>query len=144
MTRVLRKVKSWLFAEDEEGLDASEYEEEAAEPLAGQAAPRRRHRLISIRSRPGEIFIRRPRNQEDARVCVDCLRGGRAVVVNLKDLQTEHAVRIFDFLGGATYALGGQLEQAGDSVYLLTPHNIGIMAEDEAEVPVRASSWQEI
>jgi len=139
MTRVLRKVKSWLFAEDEEGLDPSGYEEEPGEPT-----PRRRHRLISIRSRPGEIFIRRPRNQEDARVCVDCLRGGRAVVVNLKDLQTEHAVRVFDFLGGATYALNGQLEQAGDSVYLLTPHNIGIMAEDEAEVPVRASSWQEI
>jgi cell division inhibitor SepF len=139
MTRVLRKMKAWLFAEDEEGLDSAPYEEEGAEPT-----PRRRHRLISIRSRPGEIFIRRPRNREDSRVCVDCLRSGKAVVVNLKDLQTEHAVRIFDFLGGATYALNGQLEQAGDSVYLLTPHNIGIAAEDEAEVPVRASAWQEI
>ncbi len=140
MTRVLRTVKAWLFAEDEDGLELPDYPEDGADPT-----PRKRHRLISIRSRAGEIFIRRPRDQEDARICVDCLRSGRAVVVNLKDVRTEDAVRIFDFLGGATYALGGQLEQAGDHVYLLTPQNIGVMAEEETEAPVvHENSWQDI
>lgn len=138
MSGLLEKVKSWLFAEDQESYDAPSGEEEPAPPLP------RRNRLIPIHSRAGEIFIRRPRNQEEARICVDCLRGRRAVVINLKDVQTDHALRVFDFLAGATYALGGQLEQAGDSVYLVTPHGIGIMAEEEQQVAPRPSSWQEI
>jgi cell division inhibitor SepF len=138
MSGLLEKVKSWLFAEEED-----RYEAQSAEEEPGAPAPRR-NRLIPIHSRAGEIFIRRPRNQEEARICVDCLRGRKAVVVNLKDVQPEHAQRVFDFLAGATYALGGQIEQAGDSVYLVTPHSIGIMAEESQQVAPRSGFWQEI
>jgi cell division inhibitor SepF len=139
MSGLLEKMKSWLFAEEEDG-----YEGPATEEEPGAPAPRR-NRLIPIHSRAGEIFIRRPRNQEEGRICVDCLRGRRAVIVNLKDVQQEHALRVFDFLAGATYALGGQLEQAGDGVYLVTPHSIGIMAEDaQQQVAPRPGFWQEI
>jgi len=138
MSGLLERMKSWLFAEEEDGYGAPATEEEPGAP-----APRR-NRLIPIHSRAGEIFIRRPRNQEEARICVDCLRGRRAVVVNLKDVQQEHAQRAFDFLAGATYALGGQLEQAGDGVFLVTPHSIGIMAEDAQQVAPRSGFWQEI
>ena len=137
MSGVMEKVKSWLFAEEGDGMEPFTLEEETE-------APRKRGRLIPLHSRAGEIFIRRPRNQEEAKVCVDCLRGRRAVVVNLKDVPAEDALRVFDFLTGATYALGGQLEQAGDKVYLLTPQNIGIMAEDAAQVAPRSNFWQEI
>jgi len=135
---LLERVKSWLFAEDEDGFEPG-----AAEEEPGLPAPRR-SRLIPIHSRAGEIFIRRPRNQEEARICVDCLRGRRAVVVNLKDVQTEHALRVFDFLAGATYALGGQVEQAGEGVFLVTPQNIGIMAEEASQASPRSTFWQEI
>ncbi len=136
---IVDKLKSVLFAEDEYG--AAPPGEEFDEPVA----PRRKERVIKLNSRSGEIFIRRPRNQDEARICIDCLRSRRAVVVNLKDVQPDHALRVFDFLTGATYALGGQLEQAGDGVYLLTPHNIGVVAEEEgsARTP-RGEFWQEI
>jgi cell division inhibitor SepF len=137
MSGVMEKVKSWLFAEEGDGMEPFALEEETE-------APRKRGRLIPLHSRAGEIFIRRPRNQEEAKICIDCLRGRRAVVVNLKDVQPEDALRVFDFLTGATYALGGQLEQAGDKVYLLTPQNIGIMAEDTAQVAPRSNFWQEL
>lgn len=139
MFGIVDKIKSVLFAEDEYGIapPGEEYEE--------QPTPRRRERLIKLNSRSGEIFIRRPRNQDEARICVDCLRGRRAVVVNLKDVQSDHALRVFDFLAGATYAVGGQLEQAGESVYLLTPQNIGIMAEEEKSASTPNSDiWREI
>jgi cell division inhibitor SepF len=140
MFGIVEKIKSVLFAEDEYGPAAPGDDLE-------ETAPRRKERVIKLshRAGAGEIFIRRPRNQDEARICVDCLRGRRAVVVNLKDVQPDHALRVFDFLTGATYALGGQLEQAGDGVYLLTPQNIGIMAEEEgsARTP-RADFWQEI
>ena len=140
MSGLLERVKSWLFAEEEDGYEAASTAEE--EP--GTTPAPRRHRLIPIHSRAGEIFIRRPRNQEEARICVDCLRGRKAVVVNLKDVHQEHALRVFDFLAGATYALGGQVEQAGEGVYLVTPHSIGIMAEEAQQVAPRSGSWQEI
>ena len=138
MFGIVEKLKSVLFAEDEYG--AAPPGEEFDEPT-----PRRKERVIKLNSRSGEIFIRRPRNQDEARICIDCLRSRRAVVVNLKDVQPDHALRVFDFLTGATYALGGQLEQAGDGVYLLTPHNIGVMAEEEHSAPTpRSDHWQEI
>src|SRR5574340_1720279 len=135
MTRVLEKMKSWLFAEEGDGYESLGLEPEAE-------APPKRGRLIPLPSRAGEIFIRRPRNQEEAKICVDCLRGRRAVIVNLKDVQPEHAQRVFDFLAGATYALGGQVEQAGELVYLVTPHSIGIMAEESQQVAPRSGFWQ--
>ncbi len=139
MIGIVERIRSWLFAEDDYTMLPPGEEDEAS------TAPRRRERLIKLSSRAGEIFIRRPRDQEEARICVDCLRGRRAVVVNLKEVQPEHALRVFDFLAGATFALGGQLEQAGDGVYLVTPHNIGIMAEEENAAPTPQSSfWQEI
>ncbi|HUU54458.1 MAG TPA: cell division protein SepF [Armatimonadota bacterium] len=139
MFGIVDRIKSMLFAEDEYGIAP------AGEEGEEQPAPRRRERLIKLNSRSGEIFIRRPRNQDEARICVDCLRGRRAVVVNLKEVQPEHALRVFDFLAGATYAVGGQLEQAGDGVYLLTPQNIGIMAEEETAASTPNSDiWREI
>jgi len=137
MSGVMDRVKSWLFAEDEEGLEPLNLQEETE-------APRKRSRLIPLHPRAGDIFIRRPRNQDEAKICVDCLRGRRAVVVNLKDVQPEDALRVFDFLTGACYAVGGQVEQAGDKVYLVTPQNIGIMAEETSQVTPRSDFWQEI
>jgi len=137
MSGLLERFRSWLFAEDVELLD---YPDEEQEP---DVLSRRRGRLIALPSRSGEIFVRRPQNQEEARICVDCLRGRRAVVLNIKDLQPGHAARVFDFLAGAAYALGGQIEPVGDGVYLATPRNIGIMAE-EAQASQQANSWQEI
>jgi cell division inhibitor SepF len=139
MFGIVDRIKSVLFAEDEYGIALAGEEDEE------QPTPRRRERLIKLNSRSGEIFIRRPRNQDEARICVDCLRGRRAVVVNLKDVQPDHALRVFDFLAGATYAVGGQLEQAGEGVYLLTPQNIGIMAEEEKAASTPNSDiWREI
>ncbi|MCJ7821598.1 MAG: cell division protein SepF [Armatimonadetes bacterium] len=140
MSGLLDRVRSWLFAEDDYDGPAPGEEEDA------QVPQRRRGALIKLHSRSGEIFIRRPRDQDEARICVDCLRGRRAVVVNLKEVKPDHALRVFDFLAGATYALGGQLEQAGDGVYLVTPQNIGIMAEEEEGTGTspESSFWQEI
>ena len=138
MSGLLDRLKSLLLLHDEDEFES----EDAADSVT--ATPRRKRGLIRLSSRSGEIFLRRPRTQDEARICVDCLRGRSAVVVNLKEVPPEHAARVFDFLLGATYALGGQLEQAGEGVYLLTPHGIGIMAEDEAETPSGSSFWQEI
>jgi cell division inhibitor SepF len=139
MSGFVERVKSWLFADDDEMYGPPGDEEES------RSAPRRRGGIIPIHSRSGQIFIRRPRDQDEARACVDCLRDRRAVVINLKEIDATNACRIFDFVAGATYALGGQLEQAGDGVYLATPHNIDILAEEEEDSGARQTAfWQEV
>ena len=141
MSGVMDRVKSWLFAEEAESGEPFSLEEESEAPRR-----RERHRLIPLHPRAGEIFIRRPRTQDEAKICVDCLRGRRAVIVNLREVQVEDAQRVLDFLKGAAYALGGQMEPAGERVFLVTPQNIGVMVEDEvAQATPRPSTfWQEI
>lgn len=138
MSGLVERMKSWLFMDDDEG----------APPVEVEARPghRRRGAIIALPQRAGRIYIRRPRDQDEARLCVDSLRDRRAVVVNLKEADGATAQRILDFLAGAAYALRGQLEQAGDGVYLAAPQSIGILREeeDEAQAPPESAFWQEI
>jgi cell division inhibitor SepF len=135
---VLDRFRSWLFAEEEEETELPALETER------EAEPRRRKTsLLSLHSsRNDEIFVRWPKDREDARICADCLRARRAVVVNLTQLDTNQALRVFDFLTGAAYALGGQIEQAGEGIFLLTPKDIEILSESPHS-PEGLSSWQE-
>ena len=134
---VLDRFRSWLFAEEEETELVPPEAERNGEPR------RRKTSLLSLHSRNNdEIFLRWPKDREDARICADCLRARRAVVVNLTQLDPPQAIRVFDFLTGAAYALGGQIEQAGEGIFLLTPKDIEILSESpysaEASTP-----WQE-
>ena len=134
---VLERFRSWLFAEDEEAELTPLEPEREGEPR------RRKASLLSLHSsRNDEIFLRWPKNREEARICADCLRARRAVVVNLAQLEPPEAIRVFDFLTGAAYAIGGQIEQAGEGIFLLTPKDIEIFS-DAPYAPDGVSPWQE-
>jgi cell division inhibitor SepF len=140
MAGMLEKMKSWLFAEEDP--------EEVLEPENGQRRELRRRKRSSFISlhapREGEIFIRKPKSQEDGPFCVDCLRDDRPVVVNLKGLEQHEARRVFDFLKGAIYALDGQMEEAGESIFVLTPRGVEISAEiDSATASDQIDFWQD-
>jgi cell division inhibitor SepF len=138
MVRVIERMKDWLFADDEE--ETVEFQEEGPADL-----PRRKKTpLISLHSsRSEEIHIRKPSCQDDAPVCADCLRARRPVIVNLKALDTQQARRVFDFLKGVVYALEGHIEEAGEGIFLLTPRNVDIMADQERRREVQQDFWQE-
>ena len=139
MAGVLERMKCWLFAEEEE-------EEPGAAP-GPRAEPRKNRRgpLLSLRPpRDDEIYIRKPRAQDDAPACADCLVAGRPVVVNLKYLEDTEARRVFDFLKGAVYALDGHMEEAGDGIFLLTPRGTEISAEVESPSGRDRSFWEQI
>ena len=135
---VLDRFRSWLFAEEEETEVGPPEVDREAEPR------RRKASLLSLHSsRNEEIFLRWPKDREDARICADCLRARRAVVVNLTQLDASQALRVFDFLTGAAYALGGQIEQAGEGIFLLTPKDIEIFSEGPYSSEGVPSPWQE-
>ncbi|NIM05022.1 MAG: cell division protein SepF [Armatimonadetes bacterium] len=139
MAGMLDRVKGWLFEDGEENPVAT------ADP---QPAPKKRKpSLLSLHSPRGEeIFIRRPRSRDDAPVCADCLRARCPVVMNLKALDTETALRVFDFLAGVVYAIDGQMEAVGEGIFLLTPREVDITAEAEGNSPLEPEEiafWQE-
>ena len=127
MSGLVDRVKGWLFSEEE---DDPEEMELAPAPVVR----RKRPTLLSLHhaSRQDEIHVRRLRSQDDARVCADCLKYRRPVVVNLKHLDEPIARRAFDFLSGVVYAIDGHIEEAGDGIFLLTSSSQSIATDHEA------------
>lgn len=103
--------------------------ESVQDPSGPVAVPRPR----PVVAMPGaKVHVVTPTRFADAQEVGDRFRSGQPVVVNL---QTADAPglgrRMVDFCSGVTYALSGSLEKIGDQVFLLTPHNVDISAEEK-------------
>ena len=115
--------------DDSEIKNASEQVEEE-EPMRPRVASRntRVNKVIPIRKEL-EVTMIRPTSVEESRIVVDNLKGGRAVVLNLEDVRTNIAQRIVDFICGAAYDMEGNLQSISDSIFIVTPPNIGLSGE---------------
>ena len=75
-----------------------------------------------------------PRAYSESQQIVDNLKKRNSIVVNLKRVTNDQAKRIIDFLSGALYALGGDIQKLGNGIYLCTPKNVSVqgkMSENE-------------
>jgi cell division inhibitor SepF len=52
------------------------------------------------------------------------------VIINLQTVEPDLAKRLIDFGSGLTYALDGGMQRIADKVFLLTPRNVEVSAED--------------
>jgi cell division inhibitor SepF len=71
-----------------------------------------------------------PGNFNDAQAVGDAFKGGRPVIVNLQGIDKELARRLIDFASGLCYACEGKMEKVANSVYLLSPDDVELTAED--------------
>jgi len=92
--------------------------------------------------RPEQIIVTRPRTLEEAHSCAGYLKEQRTVVVNLSVLEQHLARRALDFLGGVVYAIDGQMEEAGDAIYVLTP-SATMMSSEAASRQAVQLGWHE-
>ena len=76
-----------------------------------------------------EVTMIRPTSVEESRIVVDNLKEGKAVVLNLEDVRTNIAQRIVDFICGAAYDMEGNLQSISDSIFIVTPPNIGLTGD---------------
>ena len=83
--------------------------------------------IPSASSKPSVVS---PMSFDDAKDVGDCFRGGQAVIVNLQHSSREVARRLIDFASGLCYGLDGRMERVADHVYLLTPTNVEVSAEE--------------
>ncbi len=78
-----------------------------------------------------------PTGFNDAKEIGDRLKGSQPVIVNLQGVDRDLARRLIDFASGLTYGLGGQMERVAEQVFLLTPSNVEVPAEEKRRLQER-------
>lgn len=79
---------------------------------------------------PVRVHLVVPKNFNDAQVIADKFKGDIPVILNLQTSETELAKRLIDFASGLTYALDGGMQRVADKVFMLTPKNVEVSAEE--------------
>jgi len=75
-----------------------------------------------------------PKSFNDAQDIADKFKDQIPVIVNLQGIDRELSKRLVDFASGLTYALDGGMQQIAEKVFLLTPRNVEVSAEERARL----------
>ncbi len=73
-----------------------------------------------------KMVVIEPQSFEESPKLVDNLRAKKPVIINLENLETDVARKIFDFLSGATYALNGNVQKIANNIFVFTPDNVDV------------------
>jgi cell division inhibitor SepF len=75
-----------------------------------------------------------PKSFNDVQDVADKFKDSIPVIINLQGTDTDLSKRLIDFSSGLTYALDGGMQRIADKVFLLTPHNVEVSAEERARL----------
>src|SRR6266516_1832110 len=75
-----------------------------------------------------------PRTYNEARTIGEHFRTGTPVIMNLSEMDDSDAKRLVDFAAGLTFGLHGRLERVTAKVFLLSPHNVTVTAQDKQRI----------
>jgi len=81
-----------------------------------------------------EVHLVVPKIFNDAQQIADKFKADIPVIVNLQGGDVELSKRLIDFCSGLTYALDGGMQRVGDKIFLLTPRNVEVSAEERARL----------
>ncbi len=84
-----------------------------------------------------------PRSFNDAQQLADRFKDGIPVILNLQSADAELSKRLIDFASGLTYALNGGMQRVADKVFLLTPANVEVSAEERARLLERGGFFNQ-
>jgi cell division inhibitor SepF len=152
MAGVWRKTMMYLGLVEDEDLEEQGGIEEHADlrapalPHAGRRAGRSRRgtqgsalpssleaegivRTIPTRTQASEIHRAEPRRFNEARELGEKFKEGVPVIMNLQQTEDPTARRLVDFASGLVFALEGKIELVASRVYLLTPQDVDVSAE---------------
>ena len=153
MAGAMRKVGVYLgLLEDSDRYEDDNYPDDDAAPGApatqrtvqsvrdDRPAPvsslseRRRPAAAPVQSRVAElsrITTLHPRNYNEARTIGEHFREGIPVIMNLSEMDDSDAKRLVDFSAGLVFAVRGSIERVTNKVFLLSPPNVTVAAEDK-------------
>jgi cell division inhibitor SepF len=92
--------------------------------------------LSNGRSSGGDVRVHLviPRSFNDAQQVADKFKDSIPVVLNLQGIEADLSKRLIDFASGLTYALDGGMQRIADKVFMLTPRNVEISADERARL----------
>jgi cell division inhibitor SepF len=111
-----------IFADD----PPSERRTGVLRPVGGSRGPNGR----------GEVRVHLviPKSFNDAQDVADKFKDSIPVIINLQGSEADLSKRLIDFASGLTYALDGGMQRIADKVFLLTPRNVEVSAEERARL----------
>jgi cell division inhibitor SepF len=83
---------------------------------------------------PYRITTLHPRTYNEARTIGERFRDGMPVIMNLTEMDDADAKRLVDFAAGLSFGLRGSIERVTAKVFLLSPQNVDVTAEDKARI----------
>jgi cell division inhibitor SepF len=84
-----------------------------------------------------------PRSFNDAQQIADKFKDSIPVILNLQSSDQDLSKRLIDFASGLTYALDGGMQRVADKVFLLTPRNVEVSAEERARLLERGGFFNQ-
>jgi len=150
MSGAMRRIGEYLGLLEDTGryddYDGDDYSTEETAPVQQSRTPRVRESRqaavadITERRRPGptgvvaelsRITTLHPRTYNEARTVGENFRDGTPVIMNLSEMDDSDAKRLVDFAAGLVFATRGTIERVTSKVFLLSPPNVTVAAEDK-------------
>jgi len=124
-----------------EFIDAGDHREVARQPDRGleppgkfsEPGPATRMQAADL----ARITTLHPRTYNEARTIGEHFREGTPVIINLTEMVDSDARRLVDFSAGLIFGLRGSIDRVTNKVFLLSPANIEVAAEDKARIAER-------
>ncbi|MGH3348070.1 MAG: cell division protein SepF [Nocardioides sp.] len=150
MSGAMRKIGEYLGLLEDTGRYDDEYDSDydtTDSPAVSGRSPARESRPAPVadlaeRRRPSagpsgvvaelsRITTLHPRTYNEARTIGENFREGTPVIMNLSEMDDNDAKRLVDFAAGLVFATRGSIERVTNKVFLLSPPNVTVAAEDK-------------
>ncbi len=100
----------------------------------GSGARSRPLRPVEAARQQMQVHLVVPKSFNDVQQVADKFKASIPVIINLQGAEMDLAKRLIDFTSGLTYALDGGMQRVADKVFLLTPRNVEVSAEERARL----------
>jgi cell division inhibitor SepF len=152
MSGGMRRIGEYLGLLEDTGRyddEYDEYETQETAPVAARPSKREARPApvadLAERRRPASgpvgvvaelsrITTLHPRTYNEARTVGENFREGTPVIMNLSEMDDNDAKRLVDFAAGLVFATRGTIERITNKVFLLSPPNVTVAAEDKQRI----------
>jgi len=87
-----------------------------------------------VRDPLSRITTLHPTSYVEARAIGEAYRDGIPVIINLTQMENADAKRLVDFSAGLAFALRGSMDKVTNKVFLLSPPDVDVTAEDRRRI----------
>lgn len=133
----VRPLPSEPTSHPESGVGTVRPRTQAAAPQAPSRGAVVRPLPIPVTAKPHIVI---PRSFNEAQEIADTFKSSAPVIMNLQEADRDLSRRLIDFASGLCYGLGGSMDRVANSVYLLTPTDVEVSAEDKRRLEERGYS----